>query len=88
MGDRKIWVPQPASRGYGAQGGDPVSVRDQLVNQYGEGTVSRAEIQTILDVIILTGMIKPEEFFEVMSKRLYKIDQMRRAAANLDSDRG
>ena len=83
----KIWVPQPASRGY-APGGDPVSVRDQLVQQYGEGTVNRAEIQTILDVIIISGLIKPEEFFTVMQKRLYKLDQMRRAAANLDSDRG
>lgn len=84
----KIWVPQPATRGYGARGGDPVAIRDQLVQQYGEGTVTRAEIQTILDVIILSGLIKPEEFFDVMQKRLYHLDQMRRAAANLDSDRG
>lgn len=84
----KIWVPQPASRGYGAGGGDPVSVRDQLVNQYGEGSVTRAEMQTILDVIIISGLIKPQEFYDVMMKRLYHLDQMRRQAANLDSDRG
>lgn len=87
-GGAKIWVPQPATRGYGASGGDPVTIRDQFVNQYGEGTVQRAEIQTILDVIIITGLIKPQEFFDVMQKRLYHLDQMRRAAANLDSDRG
>lgn len=85
---RKIWVPQPATRGYGAGGRDPVSVRDQLVDQYGEGTVQRAELQTLLDVAILSGLIKPEEFFEVMRRRLHHLDQMRRAAANLDEDRG
>lgn len=85
---QKIWVPQPASRGYGAGGGDPISIRDRLVDQYGEGSVQRAELQTVLDVIILSGLIKPEEFFHVMSKRLHDIDQRRRAAANLDSDRG
>jgi len=84
----RIWVPQPASRGYGAGGGDPVDVRSQLVNQYGEGTVTRAELQTCIDVLILTGMIKPEEFFDVIMKRVHHIDQMRRAAANLDEDRG
>lgn len=84
----RMWVPQPATKMYGAGGGDPISIRDQLVNQYGEGTVQRAEIQTILDVIMLTGMMKPQEFFDLMQKRLYKIDQMRRAAANLDIDRG
>jgi hypothetical protein len=84
----KIWQPQPASRAYGAGGGDPVSIRDQLVRQYGESDVLRAEFQTVLDVIILSGLIKPQEFFDVMQKRLYHLDQMRRAAANLDSDRG
>lgn len=84
----KIWVPQPASRGYGAYGGDPVSVRDELVDRYGEGSVQRAELATALDVMILIGAIKPQEFFDVMMKRLHDIDERRRAAANLDSDRG
>lgn len=88
MGGRRIWVPQPASKAYGAQGGDPVSVRDQLVDRYGESTVQRAELQTIIDVIMLTGIIKPQEFFDIMMKRLYHLDQMRRAAAGLDEDRG
>lgn len=88
MAAGKIWVPQPASKGYAAGGGDAVSIRQQLVDQYGEGSVNRAEIQTILDVIILSGLIKPQEFYDVMMKRLYHLDQMRRAAANLDSDRG
>ena len=84
----KIWVPQPATKGYGADGNDPVNIRDQLVNQYGESDVLRAELQTCLDVLIISGMIKPQEFFDVMMKRLYHLDQMRRATANLDSDRG
>ena len=88
MAERKIWMPQPATRGYGAEGGDPVSIRDRLVQEYGEGSVSRAELQTCLDVLIISGMIKPQEFFDVMRKRLHHIDQMQRAAANLDSDRG
>ena len=83
----KIYVPQPATRGYSAGGNDPVSVRDRLVQEYGDGTVTRAELATVLDVIILSGLIKPQEFFEVMTKRLAHLDQMRRAAANLDSDR-
>lgn len=84
----KLWVAQPASKGYAAEGGDPIAIRDRLVDMYGEGTVQRAELQTILDVIIISGLIKPQEFFEVMQRRLYHLDQVRRAAANLDSDKG
>jgi len=86
-GAKKIWVPQPATRLYGAQG-DPETVRDQFVDQYGEGTVQRAELSTCLDLFMLNGMIKPNEFIEVISRKLYKIDQHRRAMANLESDRG
>lgn len=79
---------QPASRGYGAGGGDPVDTRSKLVDMYGESDVLRAELQTCLDVLILAGMIKPQEFVDILMRRLNHLDQMRRAAANLDSDRG
>lgn len=85
---RKIWVPQPATRLYGAGGGDPESIRDRYVDAYGEGTVQRAELSTCLDLFMLNGMIKPSEFIEVISRKLSKIDEKRRQAANLDSDRG
>jgi hypothetical protein len=80
-------VPQPASKGYSAAG-DSQTVRDRLVDMYGDGTVTRAELATVIDVLIVTGMIKPQEFMDIMQKRLYHLDQQRRTAANLDSDRG
>lgn len=88
MGGRKIWVPQPASNIYGAGGADPVTARDALVQQYGEGSVQRAELSCVLDVMVISGLIAPSELLDAVHKRLYRIDQMRRAAANLDSDRG
>lgn len=83
----RIWVPRPASLAY-RDAGDPVSVRDSLVKEFGETTVTEAEISTILDVFIITGIMKSSEFIETITIRLKKIDQARRAAANLDSDRG
>jgi hypothetical protein len=85
---KKIWVPQPATRLYGAGGNDPETVRDRFVDMYGEGTVQRAELSTCLDLFMLNGIIKPSEFIDVIQRKLYKIDQSRRAAANLDIDRG
>lgn len=87
-GTKKIWVPQPASRLYGAGGGDPETMRDRLVDAYGEGSVQRAELSTCLDLFMLNGIIKPSEFIEVIQRKLYKIDQQRRGIANLDSDKG
>ena len=85
---KKIWVPQPATRLYGAQGADPERIRDRLVDAYGEGTVQRAELSVVLDLMMLNGIIKPSEFIDVMQRKLHKIDESRRAAANLDMDRG
>jgi hypothetical protein len=84
-GPQKIWVPQPASKLYGAQGADPESIRDQLVDMYGENTVQRAELSILLDLMMLNGVIKPTEFIEVMQKKLYKLDQKRRVAAMGDN---
>lgn len=85
---KKIWVPQPASKLYGAGGGHPESVRDQLVQQYGEGSVEKAEISVVLDLLFINGIIKPSEFVDLMMKKLHRIDEQRRAAANLEMDRG
>ena len=85
--NKKLWVPQPATRLYSAAG-EPESVRDQFVKQYGEGSVEKAEISIVLDLLYLNGIIKPSEFMDLMFKRLHQIDEMRRAAAGLESDRG
>lgn len=65
-----------------------MSVRDELVRQFGEATVTQAEVSTILDVFIAMKIMKSEEFVETLLIRLRKTDEARRAAANLDSDRG
>jgi len=88
MAPARIWVPQPASRAYGERGQNPQSVRDAMVRSYGETTVQQCELAIILDVFILTGMMNPNEFMEVMRLRLDKVDQQRRAAAGLEEDRG
>jgi len=84
----KIWVPQPATKLYGAQGADPETMRDRFVREFGESTVQQAELSTCLDLMMLNGVISPTEFIEVISRKLTRIDQQRRAAANLDMDRG
>ena len=84
----KVWIPQPATKLYGAGGADPESLRDRLVDSYGEGSVERAEISVVLDLLMISGIIKPSEFIDLMQKKLYRIDQKRRAAAGLDIDRG
>lgn len=85
---KKIWVPQPATRLYGAEGMDPQSMRDRFVQQYGESTVTQAELSTTLDIMMMVGMIKPSEFIEVMARKLHRIDEHRRAQARLEADRG
>jgi hypothetical protein len=85
---QKVWVPQPATKLYAAAGTDPETLRDRLVDQYGEGSVQRAEISCILDLLMIMRVVAPSEFVDMMQKKLYRIDQRRRAAANLDIDRG
>lgn len=77
----KIWIPQPATKLYGAGNTHPETVRDRFVRQYGESTVQRAELSVVLDLLMLTGAIAPSEFVDVMSKKLSRIDQERQAAA-------
>lgn len=85
---KKIWVPMPATRLYGADGAHPQTVRDKFVERYGEATVTQAELSAALDIMMLTGMIKPSEFIEVIGRKLHRIDEHRRAMARLEADRG
>lgn len=77
----KVWVPQPATKLYGAGGTDPETTRDRFVKNYGESTVQRAELSLVLDLMMLNGMINPGEFVDVISKKLQKIEQQRMVAA-------
>ena len=59
---RKIWVPMPETEMYKKS-----SVRrDDLVRHYGESTVSRAEVASILNILYITGMVKPTDFTDIM----------------------
>jgi predicted protein tyrosine phosphatase len=78
----------PAGKLYGAGGAHPQSIRDQLVQQYGEVSVNSAELSVVLDVMMITGMIKPAEFVDLMQRKLHRIDEQRRAVARLEADRG
>jgi hypothetical protein len=62
--------------------------RDDLVVRFGETTVSRAEVATILNIMMITGVIKPSEFIDLMVRQCERIDEERRLAARLDEDRG
>lgn len=81
--ERKIWVPMPETEMY-----KRTVKRDELVNRYGEATVSRAEVSVILNLLYMTGMIKPNEFVDLMMMQCERIEDERRAAARLDEDRG
>jgi hypothetical protein len=78
----------PAGKLYGIGGAHPQSVRDQLVERYGQVSVNSAELSVVLDVMMVTGMIKPSEFVDLMQRKLHRIDEQRRAAARLDEDKG
>ena len=62
--------------------------REDLVDRYGESTVARAEVATILNILYVTGMVKPSEFTDIMIQQCTRIEEEWRKAANLDEDRG
>jgi hypothetical protein len=80
---RKIWVPMPESDMY-----KKTMSRDQLVQRYGEATISRAELAVILNILFVSGVIKPNEFYDAMIQQCERIESVRRAVAGLESDRG
>ena len=74
-------LPQPATDLYRDGTQEPVAIRDRFVQMYGEGTVMRAELQVCLDLFMLMGIVKPQEFVEVLERKLKRTDDLRRAAA-------
>lgn len=82
-GDRKIWVPMPETEMYRRA----VS-RDELVGRYGEATVTRAEVSVVLNILYMTGTIKPNEFVDLMVMQCERIEDERRKEARLEADRG
>ena len=80
----KIGVPMPETMMY-----TKASVRrDELVEKFGEATVSRAEVSVLLNLMFMTGMVRPNEFIDLMVMQCRRIDEERRIAANLDADKG
>jgi hypothetical protein len=70
----------PATKLYGS---NSESLRDRFVAQYGETTVHKAEHQVLLDLMLLLGVIKPSEFVDVLTKKLQRVDDLRRHAAGV-----
>lgn len=83
QGGGKIWVPMPEADAYKKS-----MSRDELVNRYGEATVTRAEMAVVLNLFIMMGVIKPSEFVDAMVAQCERIDDIRRREARLESDRG
>lgn len=79
----RIYVPMPETEMYKKS-----IARDDLVGQFGEATVSRAEVSVVLNILYMTGIIKPNEFVDLMIAQCRRIEDERRKEANLDSDRG
>lgn len=81
----KIGVPMPATRLYKEGMNEPETIRDRFIAQYGEDTVRQAELQTVLDMLMLMGVVKPAEFVEVMTNKLKRVDDMRRRQVGMDT---
>ena len=62
--------------------------RDELVQKYGESTVLRAELTTVMNIMIAVGICSSSEFVDIMLQQCDRIEQQRRADANLDADHG
>lgn len=82
-GMRRIPVAMPESQAY-----KKTVNRDMIVMEYGESTVSRAEVAAIMNLLIVTGVVKAQELIDIVIQQCQRIDAERRAAANLDEDRG
>jgi hypothetical protein len=79
-------VSMPASKLYEAGGAHPETIRDRFVGMYGEATVQRAELQVVLDLFMIMGVCKPQEFVDVLSRKLERIDKIRRQEAGIQGD--
>jgi hypothetical protein len=82
-GQPKIIMPEPDFRNSNAQ-----NYRNGvLIPQFGEATVKAAEVSVVLDIMIMTGIVKPAELIDLIEQKCRRIDDSRRRAANLDEDR-
>ena len=72
-----IYVPMPKSEGYGG------NLRDELVQKFGDATVTRAETAVIVNILIYMGVMKAAEFREMITTMCTKIDDERRRAAGI-----
>ena len=79
----KIVMPEPDFRNKSAQN----HRSGVLIPQYGEATVKAAEVSVVLDVLIMTGIIRPQELIDLIEAKCRRIDDTRRKMANLDEDR-
>lgn len=62
--------------------------RDEIVNRYGEATVSRAEVAVLLNIMYVMKIVKPNEFIDMMVRQCERIEEERRKEARLEADRG
>lgn len=62
--------------------------RDELVMRYGEATVTRAEVTTVMNIMIAVGICSSSEFVDIMLQQCERIEHQRRVDANLDADKG
>ena len=72
-----IYVPMPKSEGYGG------NLRDELVQKFGEPTVTRAETAVIINILIYMGVMKGSEFRDMIVTMCNRIDDERRKAAGI-----
>lgn len=78
----RIHVPMPETELYKKS-----RPRDQLVERYGESTVLRAEIATVLNILYITRICSPSEFMDTMEHQLHRIEEERMIQANLKEAR-
>jgi hypothetical protein len=79
----KVGVPMPATQLYKRGMDEPEALRDRLCAMYGEATVHNAEHQVVLDMMMLLGVVKPQEFVDVLMRKLERVDRLRREQAGI-----
>lgn len=82
MGQGSYRVPMPQTEMYQKSR----TPRDDIVAKFGESTVSRAEVSTILNIMVVTGMVKPDEFIEILVQQCRRIEEERALAARVEPD--
>lgn len=58
-----------------------LDVRDQLIMQFGEAAVQWAEMATVVQLLFAVGIIKPDEFIDLVRKQCVRADDRRRRQA-------